>query len=110
MTYSLDLRRRVVCHVKSGGSKHSASKRYGVSRWCVYDWCSREDLSPKASVRRKGKLNWEAVREYVSLHPDALLREIASHFSVNINAICYALHEMNISYKKKLSVSGKKSR
>ena len=40
MTYSLDLRQRVVDFVKkNGGSKAEASRVYDVSIWCVYDWC-----------------------------------------------------------------------
>ncbi len=40
MTYSIDLRKRVVEFVQGGGSKAEASRRYKVSLWCVNDWLS----------------------------------------------------------------------
>ncbi|NJK57672.1 MAG: IS630 family transposase, partial [Pleurocapsa sp. SU_5_0] len=42
MTYSVDLRKRVVEFVAAGGSKAEASRRYEVSLWCVNDWCQRK--------------------------------------------------------------------
>ncbi len=56
MTYSIDLRKRVVKFVKDGGSKAEASRRYEVSLWCVNDWCQRQDLTPKPQQRRQRKL------------------------------------------------------
>lgn len=110
MTYSLDLRQRVVDFVENGGSKAEASRVYKVSIWCVYDWCKRTDLEPKEPAqRRKGKLDWEAVRHHVQKHPDALLRERAKHFGVNINAIWYACEQMKLSRKKNTTLQAKKS-
>ena len=101
MTYSLDLRKRVVNFVKNGGSKTEASRIYEVSLWCVYDWCKRKELEPKkSSQRRKRKLDWEALRLHVKEYPDALLRERAEHFGVQINAIWYACHQMQLTRKK----------
>lgn len=37
MSYSLDLRRRVVLYVQDGGTKISASRQFKVSLWCVND-------------------------------------------------------------------------
>lgn len=110
MTYSLDLRKRVVEFVKNGGSKAEASRVYKVSIWCVYDWCKRVDLEPKKlPQRRKRKLDWEAVRYHVQKHPDALLRERAEYFGVNINAIWYACEQMNLSRKKNTTLQAEKS-
>ena len=47
MTYSKDLRKRVVAFVESGGSRAEAARLFEVSRWCVYDWINREDLAPQ---------------------------------------------------------------
>jgi transposase len=41
MTYSLDLRQRVVAYVEQGGSE--AASHFKVSPWCVGDWCKRDD-------------------------------------------------------------------
>jgi len=105
MTYSLDLRKRVVAHVKSGKTKVSASHIFGVSLWCVNDWCSRPNIAPKLQpIRRKRKLDWNALKNHVHDHPDALLRERAAHFGVHIHAIFYAMKQMNLTRKKKPSL------
>ena len=108
MTYSLDLRKRVVDFVLQGGSKVSASRHFSVSVWCVNDWCSRATLEPKAHGRRQRKLDWQAVKKYVEEHPDAVLREIASHFSVHKNAIWYATQKMKLTHKKNILLRRKK--
>jgi transposase len=110
MTYSLDLRQRVVNFVKKGGSKSEASRRYEVSRWCVYDWCQRDDLAPKKVERRARKLNWEALRRDVQENPDALLRERAERFGVKTNAIWYALQKMKQTCKKNSALRTEENR
>ncbi len=101
MTYSIDLRKRVVKFVKDGGSKAEASRRYEVSLWCVNDWCQRQDLTPKPQPRRQRKLDWEALSRHIEQYPDALLRERAQHFGVHINAIWYATRQMKLTRKKR---------
>ncbi len=101
MTYSIDLRKRVVKFVHRGGSKAEASKRYEVSLWCVNDWCKRNDLTPKSSKRRKRKLDWEALLRHLQEFLDALLRERAQHFGVRESAIWYANHQMKLTRKKR---------
>lgn len=102
MTYSIDLRQRVVSYVASGGKKTKAAKVFSVSLWCVHDWCSRQSLAPKASGRRQRKLNWEALNCHIEKYPDALLRERAAYFGVHPSAIWYACRPMKYHYKKNL--------
>ena len=100
MTYSIDLRKRVVEYVSEGGSKAEASRRYEVSLWCVDDWCKREDLAPKVHSLRQRKIDKEALRRHVQLYPDALLRERAELFGVRINAVWSMMRKMNLTHKK----------
>ena len=110
MTYSLDLRKRVVDFVNNGGSKAEASRVYEVSIWCVYDWCKRKELAPKQLPKRRNrKLNWEELRRHVQKYPDALLRERAEYFEVHINAIWYACKQMKLTPKKNLTVQTEES-
>ena len=102
MSYSVDLRSRVVAFVRNGGSKAEASRRFEVSIWCVTDWLKRKDLTPITPSRRKGKLDWDAVKKHVETYPDMILKERAKHFKVHINAIWYALKKMKITHKKKV--------
>ena len=102
MSYSLDLRERVVGYVKEGGKKTDAAKQFKVSVWCVNDWCKRKNLEPNVSPGRRRKFSWEALREDVRKYPDKLLKERADAFGVHINAIWYACQQMKITDKKNL--------
>ena len=108
MSYSIDLRKKVVEYVNGGGSKAEASRLFGVARSCVYDWLSRKDLKPKKHGRRKRKLDWAALEKHIEDYPDLLLRERAAHFGVRIYSLQYACGKMRISHKKNLSLRRKK--
>ena len=43
MSYSSDLRKRVLDFLNEGGSKAEASRVYKVSRTCIYKWLAAED-------------------------------------------------------------------
>ena len=104
MAYSIDLRKRVVEFVKQGGKKAEAARRFRVSVWCVHDWCGRADLAPKRHGPRRRKLDRFALRQHVAEYPEATLKERAQHFGVQINAIWYALHQLQVTHKKTSSV------
>jgi len=101
MTYSTDLRERVVEFVRAGGSKFEASRRFNVNRQTVYNWLNNNDLQPKRYTRTKHrKLDWDALRRDVELHPDKLIRERAAEFGVYQNAVWHALRQMQLTHKK----------
>ena len=100
MSYSLDLRQRVVGFVNQGGSKAEASRRFNVSLWCVNDWCQRDDLTPNTSSGRPRKLNWDALEKDIKENPDKLLRERAESFGVWINSVWYACQQLQVTRKK----------
>ena len=104
MTYSLDLRERVVEYVRSGGSKADAARRFSVHRDTVYEWLKREDLAPKAPALRQRKIDKKALRDHVKAHPDMLLRERAPLFGVSISGLSYALKVMKIGKKKSANI------
>ena len=108
MSYSLDLRKRVVNYVRSGGRKSEASILYQVSLWCVHDWMRRENLAPIKPKGRSRKMDWEALERDIQENPDKLLRERAAEFGVWPNAICYACQVLKITHKKNLSLPGKR--
>ncbi len=63
MSYSLDLRHRVIDFVNGVGSKSDAAKIFSVSAWCVYQWCKRKNLAPHPSPGRpRGKLDWYSLK------------------------------------------------
>ena len=79
MSYSIDLRRRVVEFVEEGGTKEKAIEVFKVSRWCVYEWVSREDLAPKNYPQdRERKLDWEGLYKRVLESPEDRLIDHAN--------------------------------
>ena len=109
MTYSIDLRARVVAYVRGGGSKSEAARMFKVSRVTVYDWLSRgDDLSPKRYSRtRYRKLDWEALSRDVEQYPDAFLKERARRFGVHVSSIGYALSKLRVTHKANNGATGK---
>lgn len=104
MTYSIDLRERVVAFIREGGSKSEAARRFGIHRLTVYSWLGAKSLEPKKHGRRKRKLDWDALKRDIDQNPDRLLKERAQAFGVAVNAIWYATQQMKISDKKNLQV------
>ncbi len=103
MTCSIDLRERVVSYVRSGGSKAKAADRFSVSRQTVYNWMSRAHLSPKQHGPRRRKIDKAALVRHIQEHPDALLRERATHFGVSTNAIWELMRRLGF-VKKRASI------
>ena len=108
MTHSVDLRKRVVDFVRSGGTKAGAAKKYDVCRSVVYDWLKGKTLEPKKHGHRERKLNWKALELHIRDYPDLLLRERAQHFGVRIYSIQYACKQLGISHKKNSAIPGKR--
>lgn len=102
MSYSLDLRKRVVDFLEKGGKISNAVENYQVSRATIYRWVDRKDLKPIKVTRRKRKLDWEAVKKDVEQNPDLKLSDRAKNFGVRTNAVWYAIKEMKITRKKKI--------
>ena len=99
MSYSVDLRERVVEYVSNGGSKVEASRLFAIGRGTIYRWLSAGDLSPRPAKTRKRKLDKAALAAHVRDYPDWVLRERAEHFGVRINSIWTALQKLRITKK-----------
>jgi len=107
MSYSLDLRERVVEYVETKGNVSKASRLFKVSRSAIYRWLAREDLRPTQVKRRKRKLDWDALKQDVEQNPESQLSQRAQKFGVRPSAIHYALKQMNITRKKSSWDTGK---
>jgi transposase len=99
MSYSVDLRERVVGYVRGGGSPTKAAELFRVGRTTLYRWLGSVDLRPRPAKERKRKLDKAALAAHVRDYPDALLRERAAHFGVHINAIWTALKKLKATKK-----------
>ncbi|MBY0264370.1 MAG: transposase [Holosporales bacterium] len=105
MSYSVDLRKRVVEFVQGGGRKIEASRRFRVSRSVVYDWLRLQEKSGYLEKipykRRVHKVDAEILKAYVLRHPDHYLHEISSVFHCTPSGIFRALKRLHLTLKKK---------
>ena len=99
MTYSVDLRERVIKFVHAGGSKSAAAQKFNVSRWCVYNWLERAHLSPKQQPCRQNKLIKADVLKLVQEQNDARLVDYAAQLGVSTGAVWYAFKRWGIVKK-----------
>ncbi len=113
--YSEDLRVRVVNRVKSGdGHQRIADDfRVGVAtlrRWIkLYkDTGALRYKIPFAT--RPRKVDYDEVQKFIEKNPDKTLKEIGDKFGVTDKAVLYITKQLNITYKKTLSVRGAKGR
>ncbi|MDJ0575370.1 MAG: IS630 transposase-related protein [Xenococcaceae cyanobacterium MO_234.B1] len=109
MTYSLDLRKRVINYVENGGSVTKAAKVFQVGRASIYRWLDSEDLEPRKVTRRNRKLDWKALEKDVQISPEVRLIDRAKEFGVRPSAISYALKKMKITRKKNNFVIAKET-
>ena len=66
MSYSSDFRKCVLDFVSKGGSKSEASRRFGISRTCLYKWLNAED--PLACEKPGPRsLNYDALKDFANI-------------------------------------------
>lgn len=113
MVYSLDLRQKALNYIANGRSRSEASRIFGVTTRTLANWLSRQkqhDLAPKMKGSSPSKIDGEKLKHYIKEHPDSYLREIAEAFSTTLQAIFYACRRLNITLKKRSSITKKEMR
>jgi putative transposase len=111
MTYSEDLRKRVVDFVKNGGKKKQAARLFCVSLWCVRDWVNRPSLAPqKAGPKSPWKLKPTRLTKEIEATPDAYLDELAETLGVSRSTVGYGLKRLRLTRKKNDTLQSTKRR
>lgn len=108
MTYSTDLRKRVLKYVEDGGSKEDAVNIFGVCIKTIWNWIKRNkqgNLSPKIKEVHPRKIDDDRLKNYIENHPDAYLREIAAEFDVTVPAVFYACKRLRLTLKKRQQIT-----
>jgi transposase len=108
--YSMDLRERVIADCEAGlGTKATATK-YKVSpawvRRLKQHKRERGDILPRNGGGSRGrKIDRDRLAELVKAQPDATLTELRDRLGVPVTpwAICKALRELELTYKKSRS-------
>jgi transposase len=113
MSYSIDLREKLIRYLSEGNSQRRAAKVFGVDPFTVNKWNkmykttgSLEDSKPKRSFK---KIDPEKLKQFVEENPDAYLIEIAPTFCCTADAIGKALRRLNITRKKRGSSTANKT-
>ena len=106
MSYSKDLREKVLKHIDLGATIEAASKLFLVGTSSIKRWKrnQRETGSVMGAGRPTGsyKIDEEKLKFFVNENPDALLEEISCEFGVTLSAISAALKRLNFSRQKSL--------
>lgn len=116
MSYSKDLRERVVKYRLSGHTIKETCEVFGVGNYAVGKWVKQYketgDLSNKPLNRGFKKIDPEKLKAYIAEHPDAYQREIAEVFECSAVAVGKAMKRLGITRKKRhcVTVNKKKNR
>lgn len=102
MTYSTDLRKRVLDFIENGGKKAEAARRFSLNRSTIYRWLAAEDplASEKPGPKNMRVLDETTLKKHVAEFPDLTQNERASHFGVSESTIRYGLRKLGITRKK----------
>lgn len=105
MSYSVDLRERVITFIEEGGSKVDAARIFDLSRDTIYSWLAKKakrgTLKDDPPKRGWKKINPEALIAYVNQNPDLTLAEYARHFEASAPSVCLAFKRLKITRKKR---------
>ena len=109
MTYSMDLRERVVRASESGQTTASIAKRFSVTWPTVRNWVDRDrcgDLAPctpgpKGSVKLT-ESDEQRMREVVAANPGITAKQLMPMLSVQVveSTVCRALKRLGLSLKR----------
>lgn len=114
MSYSVDLRTKVLDYINNGGKISRACKIFTVSRSSIQRWRNKKDatgdVSAKNRVATPYKIDDDELKKYIKTHSDAYLSEIAAYFKVSESGICRALARLKITRKKSLRFTQKETK
>lgn len=111
MTYSMDLRQRVVAAVNDGLPIAQIARRFGIERSTVRDWSKRakaDNLTPgKPGPTGPVKLtpaDMQLIRQAVASRPGVTARELMPRLSVSVveSTVCRAFARLGLSRKKRV--------
>ena len=108
MSYSSDLRLRVLVFVEQGGKKTEAAELFGVHCQTVYGWVRKAKqgqlAAGKPGPKSAHKVFETALRQAINTRPDAMLKELARDFGVHPTTIFYACKKWKITRKKNVGL------
>ncbi len=111
--YSLDLRKKVINHIKQGHSQLEASLLFKLHKNTVNRWWVRYHkegtLSARARPGFKSKVDHAAMAEYVISNSNVKLYELGKIYKITASQASRILGKLGFSYKKKPSPMWKRA-
>jgi len=112
MSYSVDLRERVVSYVESGNSRIAAAKFFKVGEKTLQRWIALKHETGTLSPKPHGggyppKIDLSELKKIVDAHPNKTLADLQKDFPVAAVSLWHALKKLKYTYKKKHSVPRK---
>lgn len=103
MSYSIDLREKVLKYVEEGGSISEAARLFDISRPAIYQWVKKKkagSLKDEPPRRPWRKINPQEVIAFVEKHSDLRLADYAKHFGIKASSMFNVFKRLKISRKK----------
>jgi len=102
--YSLDLRKRAMDYLDEGHTYQETSDLFKICLRTVFNWSKlrkeKGSLAVKNTPRSPHKLFDKDLLDYVKLHPDAYLQDIAIYFKSRKSSVHKAFNRLGITRKK----------
>ena len=104
MSYSKDLRERVLAYITEGHTQKETSEVFKVGTTTIKAWkkllSETGSLEKKDLTRKPRKYESEKLRTYINENPEATLAEIAREFGGSPSGAFDALEREKITLKK----------
>ena len=105
--YTLDLREKVIKYLQKGHTQKACAEVFSLHLSTVQRWWARYSaeghFKPRKRLGSKGKVDPQALIDYVKIYPEKTLKQIGAHFDVTDVSIFNRLKKLGFSYKKKPS-------
>ena len=110
MSYDIKYRKRALDYWNEGHSQKETTEVFSVSRRTLNYWKKQlkesGKLEPKSRRETWRKIDPDRLKDYLSEHPDAYLREMAEEFGCSDVAVSKALRRLKVSRKKNDDLQG----
>jgi putative transposase len=104
MTYSLDLREKVVAFIEKGNDCGKAVEIFGVSRDTIFRWLRKKrmkgTIAPQPPSNAPKKCPDQELLNYIKTKNDASLKELATRFQMTPSGIWRSLKRLGVTRKK----------
>ena len=109
MSYSIDLREKVIKHHEKGNSIKATAELFEIGTTTVSEWIKLKketgELEKRPLNRTHKKIEPKKLKAYVKENPDHFQKEIAKAFDCTQQAVFLALKRLGITRKKNDNLS-----